>query len=70
MSDRKKYKVFDGYGETLGNVRCGIDNIINDPVFEDYDLDKLEMVYLPGSTAPYRYIVILKLNESVCAKNI
>lgn len=70
MPDRKKYIVFDGYGETLGSVRCGIDNIINDPIYEDYDLDKLETMYLPGSASPYRYIVILKLNESVYAKNI
>ena len=70
MPDRKKYKVFDCYDETLGGVHRGIDNIINDPLNKDYDLDKFEMVYLPGFSEPYRYIVILKLNESACVKKI
>ena len=71
MPDRKKkYKVFECYDETLSGVQRGIDNIINDPLNKDYDLDKFEMVYTSSFSDPYRYIVILKLNESACVKKI
>jgi len=66
----RRYLVFEESSETLGGVRLGVDNILNDVRFTDYELDKFDMVFSRGSCYPYKFIIIMKLKTANDVKNI
>lgn len=56
----ERYKVYNNTGDnSMGTIRYEIEQILNDPENEEYEIDKFEMV-VRETNWPYNFILILK----------
>ena len=54
-----RYKVYNNGVDSMDKIRCKIEQILNDPENEEYEIDKFELVVCE-SRWPYKFILILK----------
>lgn len=56
----ERYKVYNNSGDdSMDKIRYKIEQILNDPNNEEYEIDKFELAVC-GSSWPYKFILILK----------
>ena len=57
---QERYKVYNNTGDdSMNKIRYKIEQILNDPENEEYEIDKFEMV-VGETNGPYKFILILK----------